>query len=200
MNYQFKYRALAEILYEALADDAFYKSLERLVSGEASTKREAMLMYMDYSMMEAETYGELFIPDTHKHGVSVWSKPIDSRTESEKKTRKNSFILLNMGQDSFDTYVEIVEFMSLKANQIIPPDAWYLSIIGLKPGFQGQGLGSTLINHVLEKTDCINISTYLETFTLRNMSFYERLGYKSIASIYEPTVDADYWIMKREPN
>ena len=200
MNYQFKYRALAKILYEALVDDAFYRSLERSVSGEASTKQEAMLMYMDYSMIEAETYGELFIPDTHMHGVSVWSKPIDIRTESERKISKNSFILVNMGQDSFDTYAEIIEFMSLKASEIIPPDAWYLSIVGLKPGFQGQGLGSTLINPVLEKTDSVNISTYLETFTLRNMSFYERLGYKSIASIHEPTVDANYWIMKRDPN
>ncbi len=188
------------ILYEALVDDAFYKSLERSVSGEASTKREAMLMYMDYSMVEAETYGELFIPDTHTRGVSVWSKPIDIRRDSEKKVRKNSFILVNMGQNSLDMYVEIIDFMSLKASEIIPPESWYLSIVGLKPSFQGQGLGSTLINQVLEKTDSLNLSTYLETFTLRNMSFYERLGYKSIASIHEPTVDANYWIMKRDPN
>ncbi len=198
MNYQFKYRELAEALYNALKDDPFYSTMENSVSGDAVSKREAMLTYMDYSMTEAETYGELFIPGNHKYGVSVWLKPIDKIKESEKKSFKKFFLLTNMGQNSLNTYLKIVEYMALKTIDLIKPDSWYLSIVGIKPALQGQGLGATLINNVLDKTDKLKVPTYLETFTPRNMSFYERLGYKNIASIHELTVDSKYWIMKRE--
>ena len=64
---------------------------------------------------------------------------------------------------------------------------------------QGQGMGGPLIEKGLQTTDTLKVPTFLETFTPRNMTFYNRLGYTAAASFYEPTAKAEYWIMTRDP-
>jgi GNAT superfamily N-acetyltransferase len=198
MSFKFKYRQYAKTLHSALTEDAFYITMEASVgNGESAT--EAMLRYMEFSMLEAEKSGELYIPDDHKYGVSIWSKPISHDLERQKQQEKKKFLLNEMGRKSLETYTAIVDFMSAKAEPFINEDFWYLSIIGILPAVQGQGLGPALITNVLEKTDSLNVPTFLETFTQRNMTFYERLGYRSVQSFDEPTTKATYWLMIREP-
>ena len=199
MSYQFRFRHFAECLYEALKEDAFYQTMEQSVEDQQNA-REAMLKYLDYSISESERYGELFVPDKHQFGVSVWSKPISEELGVNKSQEKKAFLRNEMGENALLTYERIVEFMSEKADVLIQPGTWYLSIIGILPAFQGQGLGPDLVKPVLAKTDQLKVPSYLETFTPRNMSFYERLGYHEIATINEPTTGKDYAIMKREPH
>ena len=47
-----------------------------------------------------------------------------------------------------------------------------LSIIGILPEFQGQGFGGGLVGPVLNRADQSGVPTYLETFTPRNITFY----------------------------
>ncbi len=196
--YSFKYPAFAETLYQALLSDPFYIAMENSVEGNSIAKKEAMLRYMNYSMVEAEIYGELFIPIEHQYGTSVWAKPLSEELETEKKRKKKSFLLYHMGESSLNVYTEITDFMSSKIVDWLPANSWYLSIVGILPEFQGQGLGADLINAVLVKTDSLGASTYLETFTPRNMSFYKRLGYQEVASFVEPVTKSEYWVMMRD--
>jgi len=197
MNFKFKYREYAESLYRALSEDAFYITMEESVDNFES--KEAMVRYMEFSMIEGEKSGELYIPEDHEYGVSVWAKPINRELEIKKHHEKKLFLLNKMGAKSLKTYNAIVDFMSAKAEAYIEKNSWYLSMVGVLPEFQGQGFGPALIKNVLEKTDRLKVATYLETFTPRNMTFYNRLGYQAIESFHEPTTDAKYWLMIREP-
>jgi len=196
MDYEFKYRKVAEALYEALQGDAFYQTMEKSVSNGSS--KEAMIRYMDYAMVEAERYGELFIPRTHDYGASVWARPMDEDLEEEKHRRKMIFLADHMGKGCVSTYKTIVAFMSAKSHPLIAEDAWYLSILGILPEFQGRGLGAGLVDGIIAETDGSGVPTYLETFTPRNISFYERLGYRAIEAFQEPTTGAEYTLMVRE--
>ena len=198
MNFKFKYREYAESLYRALSEDAFYITMEESVDNFES--KEAMVRYMEFSMIEGEKSGELYIPEDHEYGVSVWAKPINRELEIKKHNEKKLFLLNKMGAKSLKTYNAIVDFMSAKAEAYIDKNSWYLSIVGVLPEFQGQGFGPALIKNVLEKTDRLKVATYLETFTPRNMTFYNRLGYQAIESFHEPTTDAQYCLMIREPS
>ena len=197
--YQYKYHDFAEALYDALIPDPFYMTLENSIPGSPATKREAMLRYLDYSMIEGETYGKLHIPTEHKYGVSVWSEPIAQEMELKKKSNKIQFLLNHLGQTAVDTYLSITEFMSQNSIKLVSSKPWYLSIVGLKPSYQNKGLGAGLLEPILVESDRQRIATYLETFTPRNIKFYQRLGYKSIDSIHEPTTNSPYWVMLREP-
>lgn len=196
MAYDFKYGKYAQALYDALQGDAFYTAMENSVSH--GSPKAAMLRYFDYSIDEAERYGAAFFSGTQDCGVSVWARPLDKDVEAEKHQRKMAFLKDHMGGESVATYEAIVAFMSEKSDALIDQAAWYLSIVGVLPAFQGQGLGGGLINEVLMKTDSSGVPTYLETFTPRNISFYQRLGYRAIGRFDEPTSGGEYWLMVRD--
>ncbi len=196
MTYQFSYRKPAEALYRALTEDAFYITMEDSVV--ESSAQEAMIRYMDYSMIEGEIYGELVVADDHGLGASIWAKPLNQPSEREKDRKKQEFLKHHMGQQSIDTYNAMVAFMADKTTPLVDEKSWYLSIVGISPRFQGKGFGVELVEQILQKTDELKVPTYLETFTPRNISFYERLGYRTVECIHEPTSNADYWVMVRD--
>ena len=197
MNFSYHYKSYAESLYHALTEDAFYIRMEASVVHDHSP-REAMMRYMDYSMQEAAAYGELYLPNGHDYGASVWSKPISAALQVEKDRLKETFLLAEMGKRSLKTYRAIVDSMSSLSGSVVDESYWYLSIVGLHPSRQGQGLGRTLIAEVLCEADACGVDTYLETYTPRNMSFYKRFGYEAIADFHEPVTDARYWVMVRK--
>lgn len=58
MSYQYKYQNYSIALYEALLEDAFYATMEQSIT-DTTFGKEAMLRYMDYSMVEAKKYDEI---------------------------------------------------------------------------------------------------------------------------------------------
>ena len=94
----------------------------------------------------------------------------------------------------------ITEFMSQRSRVCIPADAWYLSIVGITPKAQGKGLGRKLLEPTLTEADEAKAVCYLETFSMRNVTFYTRLGFDVIGMPHEPTTGAHYAIMVRRPS
>ena len=199
MSYQFTYRNPAEALHTGLCDDPFFIAMERSVSRDTARAKEAMVRYMDYAMVEAQKHGLLFLPEGKTYGASVWLKPLDETQARQKSMDKKAFILEQMGQDSLKTYTAIVDFMSEQATGHLPENIWYLSILAIDPAFQRQGLGKGLVEPIMNKADEIGIPTYLETYTPRNKTFDNRLGYQETMSALEPVTGAEYAIMIREP-
>jgi len=196
-DYNFAHREYAEALYDALVEDAFYITMEQQL-GEQGEAREAMLRYLDYSMVEARDYGTLYFPEAHRHGVAVWSQPLAAERETQKKRAKIEFLRRQIGADSAVRYERIADFMSIQSDAIVDTSAWYLSIIGILPAWQNRGLGQSLITPTLEQADRAGVATFLETFTPRNEPFYQRLGYRVAGSFFEPTIGANYSLMLRE--
>ncbi|MEW5957138.1 MAG: GNAT family N-acetyltransferase [Chloroflexota bacterium] len=199
MTYQFTYRNITQALYLSLNHEPFYLVMERSVSTDPVVGQEAMLKYFDYSMKEGQKYGELYIPEGGSFGASVWSKPTDGTLAKQIFREKKTFIRQHLGEASLRKYTDIIEFMSARAKEIVPYGSWYLSILGIAPQFQGQGLGGTLVKPILDKADTLGVPSYLETFTPRNKNFYKRLGYQEASFFVEPVTGSEYWIMIREP-
>lgn len=199
MSYQFAYRKIAQALYLSLQHEPFYTQMERSVSQDPDAGREAMTRYFDYSMKEGRQYGELYLPDGAFYGASIWCRPTNDALSSKIMGEKKTFLRQNLGETCLKKYKDMVDFMSGKAENIIPAASWYLSIVGLSPQYQNRGLGGTLVKPILDITDSFGMPSYLETFNARNKHFYQRLGYKEIASFIEPVTNAEYWVMLREP-
>jgi GNAT superfamily N-acetyltransferase len=75
---------------------------------------------------------------------------------------------------------------------------FYLAFAGTLPDRQGKGIGSTLINRVLDRCDDEHIPAYLEASADRNRRLYERLGFETQARIDLPE-GPPMWAMWREP-
>ena len=195
-DYRFAYRDYAEALYDALAEDAFYRTMEQSAN-DTNQRREALLRYLDYSMQEAKEFGRLHFPGSHRHGVAIWSTPLDVDRAAECKRRKLDFLANHMGDNSAATYTDIVRFMSAQSDRLVDASAWYLSIVGILPAWQNRGLGKTLVEATLVEADQAGVDTFLETFVVRNEPFYERLGYRVAGRFFEPTIAAEYALMCR---
>jgi ribosomal protein S18 acetylase RimI-like enzyme len=79
------------------------------------------------------------------------------------------------------------------------PEHWYLGYLGTKPGHQGQGIGSAMLREVLPQADAASTPAYLESSNERNLTLYERHGFRVVDEIrllgHGPTV----WRMLRDP-
>jgi GNAT superfamily N-acetyltransferase len=199
VNYNCRYPAVARVLYDALTDDSFYQTLEAAASVDPETARQAMIRYLDYSMIEAEEYGQLCFPEDRTAGAAIWSKPLDTAIQKSLSAQKKAFVSEHMGERCCKVYAAITGYMHSHTMTVVEADCWYLSIIGISPALQGHGIGAEMMKSVLEQTDRAGIATFLETFTPRNEPFYERLGYVNRARFFEPTTGARYAVMWRGP-
>jgi len=60
---------------------------------------------------------------------------------------------------------------------------WYLPMIGVDPAKQGQGLGSRLLRHTLQRVDEEHVPAYLESTNPANIPLYEKHGFKLLRTI-----------------
>ena len=74
----------------------------------------------------------------------------------------------------------------------------FRSIIGIHPDAQGCGLGAALLRPTLDETGTQGVAAYLETFTPRNLAFYRKLGFDTVAEYLEPVTNSSYVIMRRD--
>lgn len=82
--------------------------------------------------------------------------------------------------DRLETLGQLGELMS----QFHPTEPhWYLSMIGVDPSRQGQGLGSALLKAGLQRCDAEGLPAYLESSSPKNVPLYERHGFEVIGLI-----------------
>lgn len=55
---------------------------------------------------------------------------------------------------------------------------YYLEYLGVEPAWQGQGLGSRLLEELTRRADARGVGCYLETATRRNVPLYQRFGFE----------------------
>ncbi|MBV8303722.1 MAG: GNAT family N-acetyltransferase [Acidimicrobiia bacterium] len=75
---------------------------------------------------------------------------------------------------------------------------WYLAVLGTDPDSQGKGLGSAVMQPVLERCDADGVGAYLESSKEANIPFYRRHGFEVTGEIRLPEGPA-LWPMWREP-
>lgn len=64
---------------------------------------------------------------------------------------------------------------------------WYLPLIAADPIWINRGLGAALMKHALRRCDQDGLPAYLESSNPRNISLYERHGFKVIGEIQSGT-------------
>ena len=193
-------RAVAVALYHALTKDPFYRTIAGAQRHDPSIFETALVRYFEYALDEAEAIGRLVVDD-EQLGAAAWFLPIAPGIAHEAKIQKERVLYEVLSEAGLVAYQQITEFMSQQRSRVcIPSNAWYLSIIGIAPQAQGRGLGRKLLEPMLAEADAATASCYLETFSMRNVTFYTRLGFGVVGRPHEPTTGAHYVIMLRRPH
>lgn len=76
---------------------------------------------------------------------------------------------------------------------------WYLGIMVVNPVSQGCGVGSRLLQPILQRASNEGVACYLVTFTEQAVHFYQKHGFE-IVQTQKITPDAlPFWTLKRNP-
>lgn len=82
----------------------------------------------------------------------------------------------------------------------IRKDTWTLQRMVVKPGWQGKGLGTRCLAHMIEGTAARSHGVILTTQEEANVRFYERLGFEVVDDeVFERGGQLHSWTMWRRP-
>ena len=191
--------ATVAALVEALRYDPFYVAITEELADNEARRRKALGRYFDYSMSEGARMGRLVVWPDESIGAAVWLLPAETSVYDAEAKAKAVFLAEALGSAGAVTYQRIINFMRPRALAAVDESSWYLSIVGVMPSVQGQGIGRRLIESTLVEADDAGVDCYLETFDSRNPLFYQRLGFSAVGSHAEPVTGATYTIMRRSP-
>jgi ribosomal protein S18 acetylase RimI-like enzyme len=184
--------ALTEILVRAFDADPWMGWV--LLKDERRTERATALM--DWFIRRSMPHGHIYTT-TDRTGTALWMPP-----------GKGEMNLLQQLAFVFDLAPVTglrrlpTRMIGLQAFQEKHPKQphWYLALIGTDPSFQGKGIGSALMQPILQVCDEEGIPAYVETGNERNLPFYERYGFKVMQPFQFPFSGPQVWLMWREPD
>jgi len=185
-------------LVESLFDDPFYQAISIDFCGDLTARKQVLGAYFDYSLGEAERTGRCVVCAEPELGAAAWLLPRTPGVDAAESMAKTTFLSGLFGPRGNENYHRMVRFMAPLADAVVPTDAWYLSIVGVLPTAQDQGVGARLLTPTLDEVQNAGVSCYLETFSSRNPAFYDRMGFRLVATHRDPTTNTDYMIMRRD--
>jgi GNAT superfamily N-acetyltransferase len=191
------FRQTAAALAASLTDDPFYQSIT--VNCGVDARLSVLSQYFDYSLQEADRTGRCILHEDPALGAAAWLLPRTTEIDVAETSAKAAYLAQLLGPQGWDNYRRIIEFMSSSSEVLAPSGAWYLTIIAVHPSAQGRGIGAELLKPTLAEASQAGAYCFLETFSRRNLAFYQRVGFVQVAQVVEPTTRAPYVVMRRAP-
>lgn len=85
-------------------------------------------------------------------------------------------------------------------DKIHPPQPhWYISVLGVHPDHQGQGMGGELLMPILQKADKESVIVYLECSNPNSLDFYRKYGFEVMVEIVPVRDCPPIWGLERKP-
>jgi ribosomal protein S18 acetylase RimI-like enzyme len=127
-------------------------------------------------------------------GAAVWIPP--QRFDSWTEHPWNQPRILALTDDGGHRYNEFWSWVDSRS----PSDPlWQLDSIAVDPGLQGRGVGGALIHEGQARARADGMGAFLSTGTERNVSIYERYGFRVIDDTYAPNAGPRIWFMRWDP-
>lgn len=165
---------LLTVLVEAFLADPFWAHFMGDPDRDGFSRTEALGDCMNAEIEAHLTHGHTYLVDDR--AAALWTPPgirADEEGLVEQFGRHGDDARL---EAAMPTFLEMVEWR---------PDEphFYLHLIGARDTARGLGLGSVLLQRVLDVCDAEGIPAYLEASTSRAAALYERHGFEEIATV-----------------
>ncbi|MBD3197155.1 MAG: GNAT family N-acetyltransferase [Candidatus Lokiarchaeota archaeon] len=186
---------VGEVLGRALAEDPV--SLQAFP--EKNERHENIKYVFRMASCIGMRYGEIYASSEKLEGIAIWI-----HSQGNFKKRWGNLIcaikakVWNMGFQASRLINPIMEYNKEMHNKHAPGKHLYLQTLGVDPKHQYRGIGSVLVNHMIEKNRENALPIYLETSTERNVGFYKRLGFKVIDEGIVPETAVKQWYLLKE--
>jgi ribosomal protein S18 acetylase RimI-like enzyme len=188
----------AHILSDAFSHDPI---VNYFLSEDENEKLNALNVIAEKLIHFSELHNHIYTTNNEMKGVAIWLPPeTSSFTLSELWQLLTSGVLTIPFYMRWDRFTDVLSFTGaeLGRRQHYAEPHWYLAMLGVSSRYQGQGVGSELLQPILEQADRDNLPCYLETSTEAAVRFYQRQGFEIQHSGTVGRI-LPYWTMKRFP-
>ena len=127
-------------------------------------------------------------------GGALWAPPGHWKIPSAELLRAGPAMAASLGRRALPG----MRFLENVDRQHPVEPHWYLGVLGTSPAHQGHGIGSALLEPVLQRCDDEGIPAYLESSKEQNIPFYCRHGFVVAGELSAPG-GPTLWPMWRDP-
>jgi ribosomal protein S18 acetylase RimI-like enzyme len=142
--------------------------------------------------------GEVLTSAEPGAGAAVWLPPDVTHTDAMMAASGLARLDALIGDAPARRFGGVIGFAEPLHRDAMPEPHWYVMVIGVAPAFQGQGLGRALLQANLDRAEADGVPCYLETTQPKNVTFYQRLGFRVLREAVEPESGLTIWTFRRD--
>jgi ribosomal protein S18 acetylase RimI-like enzyme len=186
----------AAVMGRAVVDDPLFV----YILPDAELRVSGVPPMMEMFLRLGLTHGEVWVTPPPIRGVACWLSPAHpTTTEADRDAAGWREVGAAWGQEAVDRFQAFLGDRDGAVSSLAPQPHWHLTWLGVEPGQQGQGIGSTLVRQMTTRADAEGVACWLFTFAARNVPVYEHLGFHVTRDTLLPSSGLRLWVMARPP-
>jgi Acetyltransferase (GNAT) family len=147
----------------------------------------------------SQPYCHIYTTPEPMWGVVAWHPPGQPSFNLRSLLRSLPSSSSQIELDKFWEFLSLLFMLEDYRKQQMPCLHWHLGILGVIPKFQRQGIGSALLQPVLQQADGEGLPCYVEVTNQRAIGFYQHHGFEPLKMIQFAQDAPCLWTMKRQP-
>ena len=181
-----------------LLTDAFLEHPPATTLFIGPRRREQTEYFMRCSCAYALLFGEGY-STPGREAVALWLLPGQTAMTPPRMYKAGMLSApFHMGLGAFGRFMGFASHTDTMHQAACPMPHYYLFVLGVGTAAQGKGLGSLLVQDMLERVDEEKMPTFLETQNASNVGLYRKLGFDVHADAAFPKLDGlSNWAMVR---
>ncbi len=187
-----------EPLGEVLGRAFFEAPLHKYYIPDHAERRRFLPQFFLRLVRMGYLFGETYAtPDST--GMAFWIRPGEILGDEQNERAGLNEIPAICGEEPFARVSIVFDAIAGLHKEHATGDHWSLALLGVDVPYQGKGLGSALLQPVLEKADADGVTCYTDTANPKNVPFYRRHGFEVVVDTVEPSSGLCLWFFRREP-
>jgi ribosomal protein S18 acetylase RimI-like enzyme len=182
--------AVATTLARAFHDDPVFEVLFGAPIPEARARR----LFRTLGTITLRKPSGLVQRTSDDEGATMWAPPGAWETPATEILRSAPNMVRSFGRRT----INALKVLSVLETHHPKEHHWYLEFIGTDPAHQGKGVGSALLQPMVDRFDEEGVPAYLESSKEANLAFYGRFGFEVTERITLPG-GVHEWLMWRDP-
>jgi GNAT superfamily N-acetyltransferase len=150
-------------------------------------------------LLYGHLFGEVTTTQGTPEGAAVWQPPGAEITPERAVSAGFDRLSTLIGAEALQRLGRVLDYLEAVHRRDVPPEHWYLLIVGVAPAQQGQGVGRALLQPMLDKADAAGLPCYLDTAQPLAVPFYQKLGFRVLVETVDPESGLRLRTFRRDP-